>query len=198
MIAIYMDPSILDAPIKVGADADGLSRDAYSAFWKEFFLTSACGEDERVPAIVPYYGRDEWEGGCRQNLAEGYLDTGIYPLQLSYAFSVAVIHGEHEVTPDIMSESIKMYLCETDRCVIDKALCGDGLDEDHKDDFLYLLSRVNCHAIPRHDEVWHYVLSIVHKQLIEEPKCALDAIASPAREGLQLLLPWTRELGCKL
>ena len=54
MIAMFMDPSILDAAIKVrfvdeaGADADGLSRDAYSAFWKELFLTSACGEDERV------------------------------------------------------------------------------------------------------------------------------------------------------
>ncbi|KAI0220948.1 hypothetical protein LSAT2_027601 [Lamellibrachia satsuma] len=112
MIVMFTDPSILDAPIKVrfkdeaGADADGLSLDAYSAFWKEFFLTSACGEDERVPPIFPDYGRDEWEDVGRI-LLKGYLDTGGYPL----------------------------------RYVIDKALCGDRLDEEDKDDFLDLLSK---------------------------------------------------------
>ena len=65
MIGMFMDPSMLDAPIKVrfmdeaGAGADGLSRDAYSAFWKEFFLTSACGDNEMVPDVFPDYGRDE-------------------------------------------------------------------------------------------------------------------------------------------
>ena len=152
MIAMFTDPSILNAPIKVrfvdeaGADADGFSRDAYSASWKEFFLTSACGEDETVPAIFPDYGRDEWEAAGRI-LLNGYLDTGVYSLYLSYALSVAVIHGKHEVTPDIMSESLRIYLCETDRCVTDKALCVAGLDEDDKDDFLDLLSRVNCHSM---------------------------------------------------
>ena len=105
---------------EAGTDADGLSRDLYSAFWKEFFLTSACGEDERVPAIFPDYDRDKWE-------AVGRI-----------------------LTPDIMSESLRMYLCDTDQHVTDKALCGDGLDEDDKDDFFYLLSRVNCHSVPKH------------------------------------------------
>ena len=102
---------------------------------------------------------------------------------------MAVIHGEHEMTPDIMSESLRMYLCETDRHVTDKALRGEGLDKGDKHDFLDLLSRVNCHSIQKHVEVLHYVLCIAHKELIQEPKYALDTIASTAREGLQLLVP---------
>ena len=76
LIAVFMDPNILHAPIKVqfvdekGADARGLSREAYSAFWKEFFLTASCGESERVPAIFPDYGKDEWEAVGRILLEE--------------------------------------------------------------------------------------------------------------------------------
>ncbi|KAI0211055.1 hypothetical protein LSAT2_004164, partial [Lamellibrachia satsuma] len=88
-----------------------------------------------------------------------------------------------------MSESLRIYLCETDRCVTDKALCVAALDEDDKDDFLDLLSRVNCHSIPKHDAVQQYVLRTAHKELTQEPEYAIDSIASTPREGLQLLLP---------
>ena len=175
---------------EAGADAQGVSREAYSAFWKEFFLKSTCGESERVPVIFPEYGMEEWKAVGRI-LLKGYADTGVYPIQLSYAFSVAVIQGESKVTSEILFDSFRMYLCETDRRVIDSALNGEELDDDSKEDFLDMLSRVDCHTIPDKDSVRPAILSIAHKELIQLPKYAVDSIASTAREGLRLLLPDT-------
>ena len=82
---------------------------------------------------------------------------------------MAVIHGEHGVTPDVMSESLTMYLCETDRHVTDKTLCGDGLDEDDKDDFLDLLSRVSCHSIPKNTMM--YGITFLASHIRSSTKC---------------------------
>ena len=194
LLAVFMDPNILHAPIKVqfvdekGADARGLSREAYSAFWRDFFLTASCGENERVPAIFPDYGQDEWEAVGRI-LLKGYQDTGVFPLQLSYAFSVGLINGVSTVTPDILLQSLRKYLCNTDTQILDKALLGERLDEEDKEDLLHVLSRVKCHSIPSDDELRHIMISIAHKELIQEPKYALDCMASTARQGLQAVLP---------
>ncbi|XP_038065173.1 uncharacterized protein LOC119735517 isoform X2 [Patiria miniata] len=194
MISIFMNPDILNSKIKyrfideMGADAQGVSREVYSAFWQDFFQASSLGEDERVPALFPDYGRDEWEAIGRI-LFKGYNDTGIYPLQLAYAFSCAVIYGEGEVSADMLVNSLRMYLSETDRRVVDKALHGQPLDSDDQDDFLDLLGRVNCHSLPSKDEIRPMVISIAHKELIQEPKYALDAIASVAGPGLQIRIP---------
>lgn len=199
MIAIFKDPGILGTPIKVhfigevGADAQGVSREAYSAFWNEFFLKSTCGETERVPVIFPEFGMDEWQAVGRI-LLKGYTDVGVFPLQLSYAFTVAVILSEFSVTPEILLESFRLYLSESDRTVIDSALRGESLDDDSKDDFMDLLSRVDCHSIPDPDVVRPVILAIAHKELIQEPKYANDNIASTAREGLRLLLPDTKAI----
>ena len=194
MITTFKDPDILHTPIKfrfineAGVDTRGVSREAYSAFWKDFFLKSACGECERVPVICPEYGSDEWKAVGRI-LLKGFTDAGVYPIQLSYAFSVAVIFGESALTSEMLLRSFRMYLGEADRNIIDTALNGEEMDDDSKDEFMDLLSRVDCHTIPDGDSVKETILGIAHKELIQEPKYAGDSIASTAREGLCLLLP---------
>jgi hypothetical protein len=194
MVAAFKDPDIYSTPLKfhfvdeVGADAKGVSRDAYSAFWKEFFLRSSCGEAERVPCIFPEYGKDEWEAVGRI-LLKGYVDTHVFPIQLSCAFSVALICGESQLTPAILLDSYRNYISQPDRDVLDSALRGDVLDEDSKEDFLDMLSRVDCHTIPKGEEVRPLVLSISHKELIREPKYSLDAMANIARAVMCTLLP---------
>lgn len=37
-----------------------------------------------------------------------------------------------------------LYLCESDKKVVDRALSGKALDEDDSDDFLDLFARVDC------------------------------------------------------
>lgn len=117
-----MDPAIMVSPIKyrfideTGADAQGVSQEAYSAFWKDFFETSSVRETDRVPAL--FLIMVEKNGKA---LAE------YYPIQLSYTFSCASIYGEAEISGDFFLGSLRMYLLDvsTDRCVVDKALLGN-------------------------------------------------------------------------
>ncbi|KAL3857356.1 hypothetical protein ACJMK2_012032 [Sinanodonta woodiana] len=44
-----------------GHDADGVSRDAYAAFWESIFLRNADGEVNRIPVLSQDYGQEEWE-----------------------------------------------------------------------------------------------------------------------------------------
>ena len=143
--------------------------------------------------MTPDLGKPEWEAVGRI-LLKGFVDTGVYPLQLSFAFSVAVIFGESNVNADMLYESLRMYLSESDRRVVDTVLAGGELDRDDRDDFLDLLSRVNAHAVPSDEELKPTILSVAHKELIQEPKYALDAIANVATESLKSFLPTPESL----
>ena len=59
-------------------------------------------------------------------------------------------------------------------------------EEDDQEEFLEILSRTDCRNIPKAEEVRPTLLCIAHKELIQEPKYELDAIAATARNYLQL------------
>lgn len=199
MVKIFIDPSILSASVKYklinerGEDALGVSREVYSAFWEAFFASCAVGEMERVPAILPDYGKSEWEAIWRI-LVKGFVDVSVFPLQLSQAFVCAGLFGEARVSGDLLLESLRRYLSDTDKDVIDKALVGETLESDDSDDFLDLLGRVGCHAIPSRGDMRPMIISIAHKELIQEPKYALDAFSRVAGPSLQAFLPTQFEL----
>lgn len=60
VLNVFMDPKILSANLKIefiherAVDSDGVSREAYTAFWEEI-LELCEGEDERVPRLQPDY-----------------------------------------------------------------------------------------------------------------------------------------------
>ena len=102
MIAIFKAPEIIQTKIAVqfvdeaGADAAGVSREAYSAFWESYFQTSADGEEFRVPSLNPEYGLQEWQAIGRI-LAKGYRDHEVFPVQLAPSFFQALMFGEETV-----------------------------------------------------------------------------------------------------
>lgn len=59
MVSQFKDPALLKHPLKYtyidekGADADGVSRDVYAAYWTEFMDHAAEGEELRVPSLSP-------------------------------------------------------------------------------------------------------------------------------------------------
>lgn len=75
---------LLNANLKIefvnekAVDADGVSRDAYSAFW-EHFLEQCEGEDERVPRLGLDYLERKWQTLGRVWL-KGYQDHKIIPI----------------------------------------------------------------------------------------------------------------------
>ncbi|XP_023931644.1 uncharacterized protein LOC112042014 [Lingula anatina] len=200
MLSMFMEDTIIGTKLKVtfigergtGGQGDA-QKDAYCAFWNEFFSTSACGEYEKVPLLSPRYGREEWKAVGRI-LLKGYIDCGVYPLQLSLAFSSAFILGETSVSSDMLLQSFSMYLPEADRKIVDKALSGEDLDEDEQDDLLDLLTRMDCKGMPTKEDMCNTVLQIAHKKLIQEPKYAMDAMAETACGWLQILLPDVEKL----
>ena len=84
MISRFLNPNIVCSPIRfcfideAWVDRDGVSHEAYSCFWKEMYLTSMSGESQRIPSLIPEYGREEWAAVGRI-VVKGYIDHGFFP-----------------------------------------------------------------------------------------------------------------------
>ncbi|MGH0135161.1 UNVERIFIED_CONTAM: hypothetical protein FKN15_001101 [Acipenser sinensis] len=193
MLGEFKDSNILNASLTIefvdeaGSDVSGISRDAYSAFWEAFFQNFAEEEYERVPALYPEYGKEEWEAVGRI-LLKGYLDQSYFPIQLSLAFAVGLVYGESEITPRILMVSFLRYIAPFEKDIITSALDG-SIGADDQDELLDILSRMGCHTVPSHDSMKGTILQVAHKQLMQEPKYALEVMADVTRSTSQKLLP---------
>ncbi|MGH0146904.1 UNVERIFIED_CONTAM: hypothetical protein FKN15_043907 [Acipenser sinensis] len=162
-------------------------RDAYAAFWAAFMQNRAEGELEHVPALCPEYGKEEWESLGRI-LIKGYIDHSYFPIQLSLAFVVAVVLGESKITPEILIDSFLSYIASFEKDVITAVMNGSIGEDDH-DELLEILSRMGCHIVPSLDDMKGTILQVAHKQLIQEPKYALDIMSNIIHSTLQMFLP---------
>lgn len=110
MIGQFKDAALLKHELRYtyiderGANADGISRDVYAAFWTELLDHTAEGEDHRIPSLCPKWQEEEWKSIGRIQL-KGFQDHGYFPCHLSPAFTVALIFGEREVSDDVLFES---------------------------------------------------------------------------------------------
>ncbi|XP_059191657.1 uncharacterized protein LOC131973627 [Centropristis striata] len=191
MVEQFKDSSFMEANLSVtfinesGIDASGVARDAYSCFWEMFFLNCADGEAEYVPALQPEYGREEWEAIGRI-LMKGYKDHGFFPIKLSLAFTVCLIHGENKVTEEMLFESFLRFVTPFEKDIVNAVLEGRPYSED---DLLDMLSRMGGHTAPDGDTVKDSIVHTAHKQLIQEPMYALKMMAATAQVTLKSLLP---------
>ena len=194
MVEIFINPVIMTETLQFtfvdeyGADANGVSRDAYTSFWLEFMKTSTKGEDERIPAISPHFQLAEWQAVGRI-LAKGFLDHDIFPLLLSKAFVIGMLHGEAYVSPLILMESFRKYITDSEKNVIQKAMDNQLEDEDDKEEFLDLLVRMECHTIPTGDEVKPLLIEVAATELVQKPKYAFDGMVTTCRIPLISMLP---------
>ena len=179
MINAFKSDHIINASLRflfqneLGQDADGVSRDAYCAFWKSFFISNADGERSRVPILTPEYGNEEWSSIGRI-LAKGFIDHKFFPSLLSKAYAVAMVFGEVSVMPELLKESFYQYLSEMEAGVVQSALKGDCYDNDT---LLDIFDRAQCHTTPNESDMLQTVLQVAHKVIIQESKYALDAIS---------------------
>jgi hypothetical protein len=197
MIASFKNPYIVDADVKFvfiderGADANGVSRDAYCGFWTELFLRFSFGEDSRVPAINSKWQDEEWTAVGRI-LTKGYRDHKFFPLQLSEAFTVALLLGEDILQPATLLTSFLAYLSAMERDIAQSAI-DDTLDEEGHDDFVDLLDRFGHKSIPDAQNVKPTLLHIAHQELIQKPKYSMDKMSRTCGQ-LRILLPDCQEI----
>lgn len=198
MIIQFKDPLILNYPLKYslvnesGRDEDGVARDVYTAFWNEFLDRAAEGAELRIPCLSPKWQEDEWRAVGRI-LAKGYMDQGYFPLRLAPAFTTALLFGEHAVSTNVLFESFQLYLSQSERDLIDTALQED-LDGETQDELLDMLDRLGVKIIPNRENLKPVLLKVAHKQIIQEPKYALDNMAAVAAECLKTIINTPEQL----
>lgn len=189
MISQFKDPLILNYPLEYnlvnesGNDMNGVARDVYTAFWNEFLDRAAEGAELRVPCLSPSWQEAEWRAVGRI-LVKGYTDQGYFPLRLAPAFTTALLFGEHAVPTDTLFESFRMYLSQSERDLIDLALKED-LEDEAQDELLDMLDRLGVKIIPKRENLKAILLQVAHKQIIQEPKYALDNMAAVDGEWMK-------------
>ncbi|CAL9686254.1 unnamed protein product [Knipowitschia caucasica] len=193
MICQFKDSKMLDFPLKYayidekGADAAGISRDVYAAFWNELMEHAAEGEELRVPILQPRWQEEEWKAIARI-LIKGFKDCGYFPCRLAPVFAVTVIFGEKEVSDDMLLKNLLLYINHSDRDLLTKALKNELSDEE-KDDLLDLLDRLNVTSIPTKDNLGGILLRVAHKQLIQKPRYAAEKMSFIASVFFQAAFP---------
>lgn len=191
MVSLYKNSDIMHIPMKFqivdekGFDAQGVSRDIYTCFWKEFSLRRTDGEFARVPVLVSSYAEDEWQSIGRI-LAKGYVELKIFPLYLAPALVATVIHGEHSVTPEMLMDSFLKYLAVDEQEVIQTALGGHV---ENNEDLEEIFTRLGSNTLPDPSNLRAQILQLAHIKLIQEPKYAIDNMSSSAKLPLLQLFP---------
>ncbi|KAM7406967.1 hypothetical protein PAMA_002936 [Pampus argenteus] len=198
LIAQFKDEAMMTYSVKysfideMGADADGVSRDVYAAFWTEFLDCAAEGADVRVPSLSPKWQEEEWKSVGRI-LAKGLKDQGYFPFRLAQAFTAAVIFGEHSVLPDLLFDSLMLYLGQSERDLLSTAL-QEAVVGDDEEELLDLMDRMGVRTVPTPDNLKAVLVQVAHKQMIQHPKYALDNIAEVAGPILRKFFPSVQDM----
>lgn len=119
-------------------------------------------------------------------MIKGFKDHKYFPITLAPVFVIALVHGESEVTPQILKESFLLYISPSEKEVVEAAMSNFPYDED---ELIFLLERFQCHNIPKPDEITQTLLQIAHKTLIQEVKYVIDAIGHIGEDMLKTLFP---------
>lgn len=191
LLNVFMEPKVLNVDLKIeftnekAVDSQGVSREAYSAFW-EHFLEQCEGEDERVPRLRPDYSEKEWQAVGRVWL-KGYMDHNIIPIRLSPAFVLACCHGVSSVDEELLMMSFANFLSVDERASVAKALEG-SMDETAEEDLLEVFSRMGSHCLPSKDNLRAAILTMAHKALLQEPKFIIDCFYSSIHNAVPTLI----------
>lgn len=146
MLDIFSDPFIFKSSLNAiiinqlgheeAGQGNGVLREAFALFWKEFYESHMLGETERVPHIRHDFDRNKWEAVGRI-LVKGYTESQYFPFKLSKAFLAGCIFGEWSITPEMLQDSFKCYVSPSETSLIKGCLASSiACDSDEMLDFL--------------------------------------------------------------
>jgi hypothetical protein len=180
---------------EIGVDDNGVSRDAYSAFWYEVLEKMAEGDTERVFVPNCTFDGPEWKATGRI-LLKGFVEYGIFDIKWSLVFTMALVRGEDCVSDNMLLDSFLLFITDIERAAVAAAKSGD-LDDTNRDDFVDLLCRLGSHQIPTTESLVNAtLLKLARTHLIHEPRYATDKMASVAGDSLKVYLPDAEAVVC--
>ena len=177
LIKAFTDPSILNDDIYISVInqrgekeegfGSGVYRDVLSTFWYEVYESLMVGEEERVPYIRHDYQRQEWEAIARV-LVFGYKSYQYFPILLSKTFFAHSLLGESIVSVDMLLDSFKKYVSESERALIERCINGEIEVSDEK--LLDFFSDFDCKALLEKTKLKRILEELAHKELIQKPQ----------------------------
>ena len=106
---------------ELAQDLDGVKREIYSIFWDD--ITNRYFEGGK--SLVPRVGPDVTDELCiilGRAIVHTFLITGIWPIQISKLFSIAILVGEESLTDDNFLDAFLEYILEYEAMIFQKAL----------------------------------------------------------------------------
>lgn len=120
---------------------EGVEREVYSLFWKQFSNSMTIGKCERVPFVRHDHFIKEWEAVGRI-LVKGYKSASYFPMFLSKAFLCYCLF-DAEVPDNVLLESFIKYLSLVEEELVREYLQKDCFPEENEE-LLEFLERFNC------------------------------------------------------
>lgn len=167
--------------IEMGS-GDGIYRDALSAFWEALFDSCTIGETERIPCLRHDFQCQEW-GAVGRIIVRGFKDLGFFPYRLSSCVVATALFGEGDVTQDMLLESLKGYVAEDEKQLIQAAINCE-LTEEQQDEWIDLLDRFSVRRIPPNnkDDIQAVLVEVAHKELVQATKYISDSWKKPLEQ----------------
>ncbi|PFX27866.1 hypothetical protein AWC38_SpisGene7419 [Stylophora pistillata] len=159
----------------------GVSREAFSLFWKEFANSMTIGERERVPFVRHDHFIKKW-GAIGRILMKGFRSVSYFPLFLSEAFMCYCLF-DAEVPEGIVLESFMKYLSLFEEELVTNFL-GKADFADENDDLFDFLERFNCRSQVSPENIKKVLVEIANQELLQKPH-VMVATWHPIVQGLK-------------
>jgi hypothetical protein len=146
----------------------GITREALSIFWREFFSSLAIGATEKVPSIRHDYQMQEWQSVAKV-LLFGFVQEKYFPTQLSRAFVASCLFGEKLIPAKFLMDSFYDYSSRDECETLVKSVSGD-CDPSNDDDLFEVLSSYKCYRRVTKENIAKIIEELAHQELIQRRK----------------------------
>jgi len=145
----------------------GVDREVYSMFWSDVSDSYLIGADQRVPFVRHDLYIPEWQA-IGNILVKGFLDTGFFPIVISYSFIHYCLFGEFTDENELIDSFLK-YLSVDERNVIKEALKPDATDVFQSDEFQEIMEQFKCRTLVKPENINVVIQEIAKQELYQKP-----------------------------
>ena len=143
---------------------DGVTREVFCLFFKEFMPGNMIGFQEKVPSLRHDMTQCLWISIARILLYS--LRNDYFPLSLSPTFLVSTLFGDENVNPSMLLDSFQNYVSMDEKETIKETLSHF----DESEELLDLLSSYRCFRKPTKDNIKNILVEIAHQEIIQKPR----------------------------
>jgi len=152
----------------------GVTREALSIFWREFYKSLTVGATEKVPNIRHDYQRAEWESVARI-LVFGYIKERYFPIALSRAFVASCLFEEEVITAEWLLGAFYHYLPSDESEALKRCLSDDCENPADDEELLDVLTTYKCFRRVTKETLPKALQELAHQELIQKAKYVSNA-----------------------